>query len=75
MVLVKKVYLPRDRYDTNQLHSIIPIFKKLKSIVYLSARTSKNVPDTTARIPEHMVIMHTPIVLTRTKRLRLDPIP
>jgi hypothetical protein len=43
--------------------------------LYLSARTLKNVPDTTARIPEHMVIMHTPIVLNRTKRLGLDPIP
>lgn len=68
VVLLKRIYLPQDCYDMNQLLSIIPMFDKLKAIVHSSAGALRNRPAASPHIPENIVSMHTPTIVRTVKR-------
>lgn len=69
IAMIKRIYLPHDYYEMNQLLSIIPLFDKLKSIVDVSARILRNRHRSVdTRIPDDLVSMHTHTIVQTVKR-------
>lgn len=73
MVLVDRITFGRDRYHLSGLFDIFANFKKMKIVASSSGRKVNRPHPDDEDLPANMVTMHTPIVIDRTKKLKLNP--
>lgn len=59
--------LPTSRFEFSRLYDIIPVFQRIRSVVFDTARRSSLVPPSSTTITVSIASMHAPIRLNRTK--------